>query len=227
MKSRLCCVLISLLPFCTSAQYTQATIEKAGEEYLRQIFGEKLKWHCRLQEIRYGYFDDKKRLWEQTMSDSQSVTVGPIDKVYTDYFFVFRFPDYRQVDVTGEFTITMDKDLQLILKPNLSFLPNYIWTAQEPDFISQEQAMAIVSETAFPMDGSRKAEVSLSYIAKDELYAYVFATYSEVIRSSGMKTNTDDLEIAVVDAKKGSLVAYEKGDAAISWIMKLAREERK
>lgn len=213
MKRILCIALTLGLFTAASAQYTKAQILQLAANHVKSFLGDNLSEYAKQsEEVRYSYYDKDGTLQYMTMTGENSMVTGNVYRIYVPYYFAFEYPNYQDTFIHGNFNIAFDPMLQIVAKPDFSFIPDFVWKAKKNDFIGRDRA----KEIAFKHGMASDQILSSSLIhAKTGEFVYMFEFMNK-------ETPPMLSELWLINAQTGEFMAHESGQKAIELLLSTA-----
>ncbi len=206
-----CLLFLVILPAVSIAQFTRSVVIKTADAKIRQLLGENLFGHSRnVDDMRYTYTDDSGKIQAAHITDEDTIIKGKLDRIYVNYTFEYLYPELRDTAIYGEFNIVLDRFLQTVRPPDISFIPEYLWHVKENDFLSYDSVARIAKENG--LDSHKKGMWYISALwhhKKKDDFVYIFCGHPEKY-----DPKSKDYETMVIDARTGVMTYHKFGDEA-------------
>lgn len=157
-------LLLLLQPTLLFAQqYTRQEVREAADSILHSYLGDALFDACKYTKKGYYTYTDTSTEVHYAMLGKSKVTKGVLVNVFMSYKMDYDYPRCAGYSkIKGTITLELNNKLQSTGRPNLNFIPDFVFNHEDCHLLTKEQALNLAVEKGFK-ESKKAPKMNISY----------------------------------------------------------------
>lgn len=162
---KLCVILLLLLQstILFAQQYTRQEVREAADSILHSYLGDALFDACKYTKKGYYTYTDTSAEIHYAMLGKSKVTKGMLVNVFMSYKMDYDYPRCAGYSkIKGVIMLKLNNNLQSSGKPNLNFIPEFVFSGEDCRLLTKEQALNLAIEKGFK-ESKKAPKMKITY----------------------------------------------------------------
>lgn len=157
-------LLLLLQPTLLFAQqYTRQEVREAADSILHSYLGDAMFDACKYTKKGYYTYTDTSTEVHYAMLSKSKVTKGILVNVFMSYKMDYDYPRCAGYSkIKGTIMLKLNNNLQSTGRPNLNFIPEFVFSGEDCRLLTREQALNLAIEKGFK-ESKKAPKMSISY----------------------------------------------------------------
>jgi len=205
---KLCVILLLLQPTLIFAQqYTRQEVREAADSILHNYLGDVLFDACKYTKKGYYTYTDATTEIHYAMLGKSRVTKGTLVNVFMSYKMDYDYPHCAGYSkIKGTINLELNNNLQSTGKPNLSFIPDFVFNGEDCRLLTKDQALNLAIEKGFK-ESKKAPKMNITY---DQHIKQFMWTLSNRVHKDSTLQKKYVVQTMVINAGTKKVVTHTK-----------------
>jgi len=160
---RLLLFLLLCPALCEAQEYSRQEVKGIADSILHNYLGDALFDACVYTKKGYYTYTDTSTEIHYAMLNKNKFTKGILVHVYMSYKLNYEYPNCAAYSkIKGTINLELNNKLQPASKPDLSFIPDFVFSHDNCKLLTREQAMDLAIKDGFK-EGKKDPKMDISY----------------------------------------------------------------
>lgn len=201
-------LLLLLCPTLSRAQeYSRQEVKDAADSILHNYLGDALFDACKYTKKGYYTYTDTSTQIHYAMLSKSKFTKGLLVHVYMSYKLDYDYPNCTAYSkINGTINLELNNKLQSAGKPDLRFIPDFVFNREDCRLLTKEQALKVAMDNGF-VEGKKNPKIDISY---DPHIKQFFWTLTNRIHKDSTLQKKYVVQTMVINAGTKKMVSHIK-----------------
>jgi hypothetical protein len=186
-------------------------IRQSGDSLLKYYLGDMYNYCTYKKKGYYTYKDTNTGITHYTMLSKHKYVPGKLINAFLSYYLNYPYPDCAAYNkITGTIYLKMDSNLAAAEKPDLRFIPDFVWNNENCRLITKEKAISLALDLGFK-EGKKPPKAEIEYDIKSKQFFWFISNRIPKDSTIQKKFVIQTMQINAFTRKK---VTYSKAPKA-------------
>lgn len=205
-------VLLLLFPtYSFAQQYTRQEIRAAADSILHSYLGDAMFDACTYTKKGYYTYTDTSTQLHYAMVDKHRFTRGILVNIYMSYKIDYNYPRCAAYSkIKGTINLELNNRLQSMGKPDLRFIPDFVFSGDDCHLLTKEKALQMAYEKGFK-ESKKQPKMDITY--DPQIKQFMWTLTNRVHKDSTLQKKYV-IQTMVINAGTKRVVSHSKAPKA-------------